>query len=117
MIRREILTFPHSISNCILVDSKSECLANMDIVERLHQVIHGIVVGCQLGYLAEIVVYSLLGQKSFGNSCSIDLAGLIGLKTCLYIFIKRQDNFLQLRVRSIVVGIRREIKFLTMDIA
>ena len=89
----------------------------MDIVERLHQVIHGIVVGCQLGYLAEIVVHSLLGQQGFGNSCSIDLAGLIGLKACLYIFIKRQDGFLQLGVRSIVVGIRREIKFLTMDIA
>src|SRR5205807_10023030 len=77
MIRREILTFPNSISNCILVNSKSKCLADIDIVERLHQVIHGIVVGCQLGYLVEIVLLPLLGQESFGNSCDIDLAGLI----------------------------------------
>src|SRR6266487_2612323 len=95
-----------------LIDGQCECLANMNVVKRLLQVVHRVVVDIQLGYLVELsgACFGLLkvGRGDAIKASRIDLTNLIGLVDGLQVLIEGEDNLRQLRLGAVVVGIRYE---------
>ena len=49
-----ISSFPYRGGDGVLVQGQLECLADMDVVEGLRQVVHGVVVDRQIRSLAEV---------------------------------------------------------------
>ena len=72
MVRGDISVLPHAVDYQVLVNGESERLADVDIVERLGQVIHGVVVDPQLRYRLVLVVRQRLGRCEVGGRNSLE---------------------------------------------
>ncbi len=110
MVRGDISILPHAMDYQILVNSKRERLTNVDIVKRLGQVIHRVVVDPQLRYQRILVVRQCLGRCEIGgrNARIVGLAGLVRLEIRGRIFVEWVDQLRQLRLGAIVVGVRHK---------
>ena len=62
MVRRNDSPLPDSVDNGCFVDSQGKCLADVDVVERFYQVIHGVIVDPELRYLVEIFALLIAGK-------------------------------------------------------
>src|SRR5579875_315507 len=93
----------------IFVDSQLKGLADVDVVERLVQVVHVQVVD---GQFAELVVLFDLQRcllVVFGRDRrEVDLVRIVGRVGSLRRLVEVHVNFLQLGLRAIVVGVRNE---------
>src|ERR1051326_3310642 len=107
-------TFPDSVDNGIFVDSQGERLADADVVEWLYQVVHGVIIDPQLGYLIEIFALLVSGEGRDGYAGDISLTGLIGAIGVVWLLVEGGTYFFQLWVGSIVVGIGYEVKLLAL---
>ncbi len=109
MVRGDDGILPHAMGNQVLVNGEDECLANVDIVERLHQVIHGVVVDPQMRHQLILVVRQRLRcARSAEGTCPaiVGLARLVRFEIRVRLFVERVNQLRQLGVGSIVVGVR-----------
>src|SRR5260370_12866369 len=88
----------------------------MDIVERLDQVIHRVVIDPQLWNLLEIRARLILAKGGDGHAGDIDLSLLIRLVGGLLFWIKRKDHFLQLWQCTVVIVVRPKVDFFALHI-
>ena len=118
MVRRDDAVLPHAVDNQVLVDRQGECLANVDIIEWFHQVIHGVEVDPQLGNLLILVIgkHLCLGYIGGRNTSKINLTCLIRLVYCVYALVERINELCQLWFGSIVVGVWHEDDLLVVGI-
>ena len=116
MVCRQHCSFPDVIGYRCFIDSQGECLANMDIVERFYQVIHGVVVNPQLRDLVEICTLLIGSESRDGYPRRINLACLIVMVSIIRLLVKWKDNFMQLRLGAIVDCVRNEINLFTTSI-
>ena len=111
MVRWDVSVLVHALNNQVLVDGEGKRLANVDIVERLHQVIHSEVVDRQLRHKLVLIVRQRPGCVQVGgrNKCSVVcLARLVRFEICIRHFVERVDQLRQLGVGSIVGGVRHQ---------
>src|SRR5579875_426853 len=90
----------------IFVNRQLECLADIDVIKRLVQVVHGKVVNRQLRLLA---IFLGLGLGYFNilgwDGSDIDLVGLVGGISALNGLVEVEIDLLQLRLGIIIVRI------------
>src|SRR6266852_6508088 len=95
--------------NDIPVESQGERLANVDVVERFHQVVHGDVLNRKLGDLDELfALFSLLEVLGRNIIRRIELIGLVHLVLGLGRLIEDELQLRQLGLLAIVLGVRYE---------
>src|SRR5256885_8105532 len=105
MVRWQDRSLPDIVDNGSFVDSKGECLADVDVVEWLCQVVHGVVIDPELGYLIEIFALLIGGKGRDRYAGDISLTSLIGAIGVVWLLVKGESYFFQLWLRPIVVGI------------
>src|SRR5205807_6248451 len=87
---------PDIIGNGRFVDSLGECLANVDVVEWLYQVVHSVIVDPQLGYLVEIFALLIIGKGRDRYASDISLACLVGAIGIVRLLVEGKSYFFQL---------------------
>src|SRR5579884_155484 len=102
-----------------LVDGQLKGLANVDVVERLGQVVHGVVVDPQLRHQVELAVRQILRRIQIGSRHSryIDLTDLVGAIGGVRLLVEGEAHLLQLGVWPVVVGVGNEVDLLVVGIA
>ena len=115
MVRRDISALIGSLDNLVLVKSQFEGLANIDVVEWLCQVIHGVPVDRQLWYPAKVRARFGLWKIGRGYRSPINLPHLISLVGRVLHFVERKDD-LHPGNGSIVVGIGHNDQLLIVRI-
>src|SRR5437016_7667156 len=106
MVRSEVEILENSMHNEILIEGQRKRLPDMDIVERLDQVVHRVVAQSQQSHLVELTGICLrLSIVRRRDSSTIDLTSLVGLIARISRRVEGHDHFLQLRLGTIVVMI------------
>src|SRR5258708_31511515 len=112
-----IAALPYSINERILVDRQFKCLANMYVVKRLRQVVHGDVIDAQRWILAEVRAgpgLLIIGRRNTGD---INLVGQVGFVAGLDSLVEDLVDLSELRLWSKVMRIAYKFDARCMIIA